>query len=567
MKALNSRPRKAKDIVSQYRKRGRQGSTCLFLFLMLFFSLSCGRRSRTEAPVSTLSLEGSAISSEESGESSAGDQEQGFASTESDVPSVSPLQERLRQERIDGVLSRYQNLGIVQTGSSYINFRSKPDQNDITGIIGMLSNGAAVEILEMAPEGKSGWAKVSSGGMEGYVSSQYLVSGEKARELCRSLLRLRATVVTDKLRIRSSAERAAGNTVGSAAEGEVYEVVGREGMDWIKVKADNIDGVDVAYMSAKTENVQLSYCLDEARSMDLRRKVLNAYDQLGVSKASDYINIRSTPKEDGINNIVGKFPGFAGADILSEENGWYKIRSGGVSGYVRADLVATGTEAENLALNHASVMAVVNTDALNVRSEPTTDSSAWTKITKDQRYNVVNQLDGWVQLDLDSGDDGDSDQEQGAYVSTRDNNVSVTYALQCAISYKPAVDAANAAMARRNQIVNYAVQFVGNRYVWGGTSLTHGTDCSGFTMSVLRHFGISIPRVSRDQARAGTRVSAENMRPGDLIFYANKSGRINHVGMYIGNGQVVNAASRRSGIRIYRWNYRTPVAIRNVIGN
>ena len=75
-----------------------------------------------------------------------------------------------------------------------------------------------------------------------------------------------------------------------------------------------------------------------------------------------------------------------------------------------------------------------------------------------------------------------------------------------------------------------------------------------------------MPRVSRDQAKTGTRIKSDQMKPGDLVFYANSSGTINHVGIYIGNGQVVNAASRRSGIRIYRWNYRTPVAIRNVIG-
>jgi cell wall-associated NlpC family hydrolase len=174
-------------------------------------------------------------------------------------------------------------------------------------------------------------------------------------------------------------------------------------------------------------------------------------------------------------------------------------------------------------------------------------------------------MDGWVELDLGDGDDSDS--EQGSFVSTRDNNVSVTYALQEAIEYYPAVEAANAAAAFRNKIVNYACQFVGNPYVWGGTSLTHGCDCSGFVQSVLKNYGIYLPRVSRDQAGSGVRVTSDTMRPGDLVFYANRSGTINHVGMYIGNGQVVNAASRRSGIRIYRWNYRTPVAIRNVIGD
>ncbi len=477
---------------------------------------------------------------------------------------IRKLTDQLRETRRQEAMEQYSNLGIVQC-SSYINFRTKPDQTDITNIQGMLKNGAAVDILALNPEGAEGWAQVRSGGMEGYISASYLLQGEEAAAKVDALMDVRATVICDKLRIRSAPEIAEGNTVGSAAEGEKYQVLRRVNADWIEVVTDNIEGTDVGYMSASPEHVSLAYGLDEARSLDLRQKVLNMYDVLGVSKAQDYVNIRSSPKEDGIDNIVGKFPGYAGANILGEEDGWYKIQSGAVTGYVRKDLVATGAEAESLAVSHASVMAIVNTDALNVRAEPSTDAQAWTKITKDQRYNVVNQLDGWVQLELDTGDDEDS--EQGAYVSTRDNNVSVTYALQEAVEYKPAVEAANAAAAFRNQIVNYACQFVGNRYVWGGTSLTNGCDCSGFTQSVLKHFGISIPRVSRDQARTGVKVDSSSMRPGDLIFYANRRGTVNHVGMYIGNGQVVNAASTRSGIRIYRWNYRTPVAIRNVIGN
>lgn len=493
--------------------------------------------------------------------------EEVIALQEEDISTASVIRrltDQLRETRRQEAMESYGTLGIVQC-SSYINFRTKPDQTDITNIQGMLKNGAAVDILALNPEGAEGWAQVRSGGMEGYISASYLLQGEEAEAKVDELMDVRATVVCDKLRIRSTPEIADGNTIGSAAKGEKYRVLRRLNADWIEIETDNIDGTDVGYMSASQEHVSLAYGLDEARSLDLRQKVLNMYDVLGVSKAQDYVNIRSSPKEDGINNIVGKFPGYAGANILGEEDGWYKIQSGSVTGYVRKDLVATGAEAESLAVSHASVMAIVNTDSLNVRSEPSTDAQAWTKITKDQRYNVINQLDGWVQLELDTGDDEDS--EQGAYVSTRDNNVSVTYALQEAVEYKPAVEAANAAAAFRNQIVNYACQFVGNRYVWGGTSLTNGCDCSGFTQSVLKHFGISIPRVSRDQARSGVKVDSSSMRPGDLIFYANRKGTINHVGMYIGNGQVVNAASTRSGIRIYRWNYRTPVAIRNVIGN
>lgn len=482
-------------------------------------------------------------------------------STESQIQR---LTDQIQADTLQRVLQQYANLGIVKC-DSYINFRSAPNQNDLTNIMGELTNGAAVNIVEMDPEGAEGWAHVESGGMDGYMSKRYLVTGEEAVAMVPELIRVRATVITDHLRMRSGPVIEDGNTVGSAAKGEKYEVLERSGQGWIKISPDNIDTIDTCYMSADPQYVTIDYGLDEARTLNLKAKVLNMYDHLGVSLASDYINVRSSPKEDGIQNIVGKFPGYAGCNILGEENGWYKIKSGSVTGYVRQDLIATGDTAQNLAVQHAQVMAIVNTESLNVRSEASTDSKAWTAVTSGQRYNVLNQLDGWVQLELDAGDDDGED--QGAFVSTRDHNVTVQYALQEAIEYYPAVEAANAAMAFRNKIVNFACQFVGNRYVWGGTSLTHGCDCSGFTQSVLKNFGISIPRVSRDQARTGSKVTSANMRPGDLIFYANRSGTINHVGMYIGNGQVVNAASTRSGIRIYRWNYRTPVAIRNVIGD
>ncbi|ETP73960.1 cell wall-associated hydrolase, invasion-associated protein [Lachnospiraceae bacterium JC7] len=508
------------------------------------------------------------LAAEESQAQESNEDASGEASESKEVMStleeVQVFTKAIQMEAIMNSISQYSNLGIIKC-DSYINFRSAPNQNDLTTIVGMLANGSAVDVLEVSPEGAEGWMHVRSGGMEGYVSAPYVVTGDEAVTLAGSLIKPRATVLADKLRIRSTPEIIDGNTVGSAAKGEKYEVVKRVNKDWIMIATTNIDNVDLAYMSASDENVSLSYGLDEAKSLNLKQKVLNMYDNLGVSLASDYINVRSSPKEDGIANIIGKFPGYGGCNILGEENGWYHIKSGGIDGYVRADLLATGQTAQDLAVQNAHVMALINTKSLNVRSQPSTDSEAWTQVTSGQRYDVMNQLDGWVQLDLGDGDDSDS--SQGSFVSTRDNNVSVTYALQEAIEYYPAVEAANAAAAFRNKIVNFACQYVGNPYVWGGTSLTNGADCSGFVQTVLKNFGIYVPRVSRDQAQAGVKVTSDNMKPGDLVFYANSGGTINHVGMYIGNGQIVNAASRRSGIRIYRWNYRTPVAIRNVIGD
>ena len=534
------------------RKNGIRRLSMLVLLLALSFSLySCKKAGnpseKEEDKASVLS---------------AGDIAGGETEKASESTLKLKLEDKIKTEQ-EEALEQYQNLGLIQC-DSYINFRSDTNENDIRNIIGLLRNGAGVEVLESDVEGKEGWAKVRSGGLEGYIVKNYLLEGEEAKEKAREYMAPRVTILADKLRIRSTPEIVDGNTLSSCAKGERYIVLSRSGKDFLKISADTLEGVEEAYISSKSENVRLEYGLDEARSLNLRQKVLNMYDNLGVSKAQDYINIRSSPEDKGIENIIGKFPSFAGGNILGEENGWLKIEPGGITGYVKAELVARGKEAESLAVEHATVMAIVNTDALNVRSSADLNSSAWTKITKDQRYSVINQLDGWVQLELDSGDDDEG--EQGAFVSTRDNNVSVSYALYEALSYRPAQDRANQAAKRRSDLVNFACQFVGNPYVWGGTSLTHGCDCSGFTQTIMGKYGVSLPRVSREQAKTGVKVSSENIKPGDLIFYANRRGVVNHVGIYIGNGQVVNAASRRSGIRIYRWNYRTPVAIRNVLG-
>ena len=228
--------------------------------------------------------------------------------------------------------------------------------------------------------------------------------------------------------------------------------------------------------------------------------------------------------------------------------------------------MAVGQEARDLALESATLMAIVNTDRLNVRSEPTTSARIWTQISKEDRYSVLDQMDGWVQIELDTGDSEDGEASDKAFIATRDNNVEVRYALTEAIKFSPVEERANQQAALRGKVVNYALQFVGNRYVWGGTNPNTGADCSGFVQYVLRNAaGVSLPRTSREQAKAGRAVTASEMLPGDLIFYTNSSGVVNHVAMYIGNGQIVHAASRRSGIKISTWNYRRPKTIRRFL--
>jgi cell wall-associated NlpC family hydrolase len=447
------------------------------------------------------------------------------------------------------VVDAYGNIGIVHV-SGYLNVRKTPESGG--DIIGKMQENSVCTILDE----QDGWYHIQSGEVEGYISSEYVLSGDEAKTEALEQVSLRAVITADSLNIRTSPEIKDDNVVGQALEGERYQVIG-QGDGWIQISS--------GYISADYAEVKLS--LNEAVKMDLRAMAINRYDHLVISKVTNYLNVRSSPADEGDKNIIGKMPSKAAGDILETLDGWYKIRSGSITGYITADpqYTATGQEAIDLATQAASLMAIVRTDRLNVRMEPNTDSKIWTQISKEERYPVEKQLDGWVQIDLDTGDSGNGEENDGAYISTRDNNVDVQYALTEAIKFSPMEETANQQASLRSKIVNYALKFVGNPYVWGGTSLTNGADCSGFTQSVLRNFGISVPRVSREQANTGKGIKSSDMRPGDLIFYTNSKGTINHVAMYIGNGQIVHAASRRSGIKISTWNYRTPAKIRNVI--
>lgn len=458
-------------------------------------------------------------------------------------------QERQEKEAADrqAVVDAFANLGMVQV-SGYLNVRRSPDSRG--DIIGKMQENSVCDILDQEGD----WYHIRSGQVEGYISSQYVITGEEARALALEQVKLRAVVTGDTVNIRQTPEINPENIVAQALFDERYEVVDQQ-EGWVQTTS--------GYISS--DFVEVKYALNEARKMDLKAMAINQYNNLLISKVTSYLNIRSSPKDEGNANIIGKLPGKAAAEILGTEEGWYKIHSGNITGYVSTDsqFTATGQEAIDLAMESASLMAIVNTDKLNVRTSPTTEATIWTQISKEERYPVMEQMDGWVQIELDGGDEDEL--SDGAYISTRDNNVEVRYALAEAIKFSPLEELANQQASRRNQIVNFALQYVGNPYVWGGTSLTRGADCSGFVQSVMRNFGINLPRTSREQAKVGRAINSSEMRPGDLIFYANSSGTINHVAMYIGNGQIVHAASRRSGIRISTWNYRSPARIRNVI--
>ena len=475
----------------------------------------------------------SAAESESAEESSLAAEEESRAEIESESEA--------RDAKIQEVIDSYSNLGIAKV-TGYLNIRKDPD--GAANVVGTLSDGSACEILETL----DGWVKISSGEVEGYASSEYILTGDEAKEAAKDLVKERAYITADNLNIRETPSTD-GQIVGKCLQGELHEIVGEEN-GWYKISG--------GYISA--DYAEKRFCMNEANKLDMKAMVLNFYDRPGVSNVSNYLNIRAGAGEN--EKIIGKLPSYAGCEILEDANGWYKISSGGITGYVKSDYILTGDEAKQAAMNHAELMAIVHADRLNARTEPSTDAKIWTQISENERYHVAEQLDGWVKIEFDESGEGDGDDEiSAAYVSSE--FVEVRYALSEAIKFSPTEESASL----RSRIVNYAMKFLGNPYVWGGTSLTKGADCSGFTMSVMKNFGISLPHYSGSQAKSGKRIKSSEMRPGDLVFYGNSRGKINHVAMYIGNGQVIIAASRRSGIKISTWNYRTPICIVDVIGN
>ena len=169
-----------------------------------------------------------------------------------------------------------------------------------------------------------------------------------------------------------------------------------------------------------------------------------------------------------------------------------------------------------------------------------------------EELEVVEELDGWIKILYDG---------QEAYVSAE--YVTVGKNLKTALNMSEFLYGEGVSDVRVD-LCEYAKQFKGNPYVWGGTSLTNGADCSGFVLSIFAKYGIYLPHSSRAQATMGTKVSMSEARPGDLVFYS-KGGTINHVAIYIGGGQVIHASSPKTGIRITSAYYRTPTTVRRLI--
>ena len=316
------------------------------------------------------------------------------------------------------------------------------------------------------------------------------------------------------------------------------------------------------------------------------------FSSLVIAQVNNYVNVRSIPSEEG--EIVGKLYDDSVGEYIEEKDGWYKIISGKCEGYVKAEYCVTGEDAQKLAKEVGTTYAVVNTTTLKVRKEASTESAVLGLVPIEEELIVKEELDGWVKIEIEEGDGyvsrdyvnlrtdfvhAESKEEEEARLAEEAREREAARAAAQAAEEARAeklvqkqqqnqatTEAAINAVATTQgsqigkAVADYALQFVGNPYVYGGTSLTNGTDCSGFVLSVYANFGVSLPHSSSAQRSRGYEVGGiANAQPGDIVCYSG------HVGIYIGNGQIVHASSAKTGIKFTSpANYRQVLAVRRI---
>lgn len=408
---------------------------------------------------------------------------------------------------------------------------------------------------------------------------------------------------------------------------------------------DNSDATIEDVEDASTEETKNDdSTADDAKEQETKEEVeepVSEYANVGISVAPTYVNVRKKANTD--SKILGKLYKGSAATILETKGEWVKIKSGDVEGYINAEYLAIGFDAEELVETYGTKIATVNTTTLKVREKKSTDARVLTMIPIGESYVVLKEYDKWVKVSIDGGSDEDEVNGVVGYVSKEFVDITVEFETAISIEEEEAKKKAEeearkaeeeqAAKLQREQeeqkqqnsssssnssssnssnssssnsnkpsssgsssssssssssnssssssgssntetpkgsgtgsdIAAYAQKFVGNPYVYGGTSLTNGADCSGFVLSVYKSFGYSLPRTSSSQATVGTRVDMGSLQPGDLVFYTGGSGSINHVAIYIGGGRVVHASNPRSGIKTSSVNYRTPYTARRIV--
>ena len=307
----------------------------------------------------------------------------------------------------------------------------------------------------------------------------------------------------------------------------------------------------------------------EGASGDLLADPVEIPDNVAIAKVNDYLNIRSGAGTT--NSMIGCLPKNGMCVVLENLDGWAKIQSGDVTGYVSTDYLYMGEEGRAKAEEIAVLMAKFKGETVNFRSEPisSNNDNILTTVSKNESLVVIEETivskdddqTLWVKVYVD---------DMEGYIAK--DLVSVNYDWVRAVSISEILETNNASgiSALRAQVIIEAKKHIGLKYVWGGESLSKGADCSGFCRAVYKAVGIDVsrlPRASYDLAKTnkGRTVSLAQAKPGDLVFYGDKSGHVNHVAIYMGGGQIIHEAGRAYGCRISNVNYRTIVKVRSFL--